>query len=242
MTIRYEANPPKVGSGHKPDIDEFIGRLRRISRVCDGVHITENVLGITRVSPICVGRRLREFGDITMTLSMRVRDKTALEVDTFAANALDAGFSGILVVAGDRSTNSSDRGQTPSGVVRRLYRNGTGSRMDLYLSIPGDPDYARLGSKLRAHPKGFVTQVIQDVAQVESLAARLPSHHIMPILLFPSPKNQKSADFLGIDMARYSGDFSQFVGDIHHITGDVLLTSPGDYAGLYRFLSEGRLE
>ena len=54
MTIRYEANPPKV----LPDVDtdesirKFIERIKKISKKCDAIHLTENVLGFQRVSPI----------------------------------------------------------------------------------------------------------------------------------------------------------------------------------------------
>ena len=58
MTIRYEANPPKI----LPDVNteesiiKFVDKIKIISEKCDAIHITENVLGYERVSPIKIGK------------------------------------------------------------------------------------------------------------------------------------------------------------------------------------------
>ncbi len=77
MTIRYEANPPKI----LPDVDtdeaiaKFIEKIKIISKKCDALHLTENVLGHQRVSPIEVGKIIRkEIPNIPITVSLRVRD------------------------------------------------------------------------------------------------------------------------------------------------------------------------
>jgi homocysteine S-methyltransferase len=241
MALLYEANPPKLDDGVVDATGRFVERLRDISDVCGGVHITENVLGIRRVSPILVGRRLRDVvPDIPMTLTMRVRDKSSADTDAFVDGAVEAGFSGMLVVAGDPAPNTPPSGQVPSRVVRRLLQNQLAPGLDLYLSIPADPDYVSMVSKLDARPRGFITQVIQNPDQVESMVARLPKYDILPIVLYPSPKNQKAATFLGIHMEAYSDGFGGFIRRIHDATGNVLITSPGDYASLYGFLSENR--
>ena len=243
MAVRYEANPPKTGQVEDAGValDKFVEKMRKISEVCGGLHITENVLGVPRISPILSGRRLREcIPDISMTISMRVRDKTVPEIDDFVGGSLDAGFSGMLVVAGDRSPDVPDSGQVPSSVVSRLRGNGVDSRMDLYLSVPAAPDYRKMARKIRARPKGFITQVVRTLSQVEGIAASLPEYHIIPILLFPSAKNHKAASFLNIDMSAYRDGFPQFIQRVHDTTGDVLITSPGDYAGVYEFLSQNR--
>ncbi len=243
MTIRYEANPPKTEQTTmgQDAAERFIERVWKISDVCGGIHITENVLGMPRISPVLAGRMLRDRGaDVPMTVSMRVRDKTIPDIDRFVEDSVKAGFSGLLVVAGDRSPDTPDSGQVPSCVVERLCGNGTGSRMGLYLSVPAVPNYEKMGRKLRANPKGFITQVVQRPSQVRDIAANLAGYHVIPIVLFPSPKNQKAATFLNLNMSEYRDDFSRFVQTIHDITGDVLLTSPGDYAGLHEFLSHNR--
>ena len=241
MTLLYEANPPKIDGAKGGAMERFMERLCNVSEVCGGVHITENVLGMRRASPILAGRRLRSvMPDIPMSLTMRVRNKDSASIEAFAHDAADTGFTGMLVVAGDPAPNAPDSGQVPSRVVRRLVRNGTVPGMDLYLSISTDPDYATMASKLAARPKGFITQVIQRPEQAERIVAALPEYEIIPIVLYPSPKNKKAADFLGLDMGAYSDGFDALVCRIHDAAGRVLLTSPGDFDGLREFLSKNR--
>ena len=58
MTIRYEANPPKVLPEEDTDkaISKFVEKIKEISKKVDAIHLTENVLGYQRVSPIKVGK------------------------------------------------------------------------------------------------------------------------------------------------------------------------------------------
>ena len=241
MTLLYEANPPKVDGAKADATERFMERLCSISDICGGIHVTENVLGMRRISPILVGQRLRRaVPDVPMSLTMRVQDKDSAGIDAFARAAADAGFTGMLVVAGDPAPGAPASGQVPSRVVRRLIRAGMLPSMDMYLSIPTEPDYSAMGPKLAACPKGFITQVVQHPEQVERIVARLPGYDILPIVLYPSPKNRKAADFLGLDMGVYSSGFDAFVDKIHDVAGRVLTTSPGDFDGLREFLSKNR--
>ena len=86
MTIRYEANPPKI----LPDVDtnesikKFTDKIKIISKKCDAIHLTENVLGFQRVSPIKVGKIIKEeISDLPITVSLRVRDKSEKEILEF---------------------------------------------------------------------------------------------------------------------------------------------------------------
>ena len=81
-----------------------------------------------------------------------------------------------------------------------------------------------------------MTQVVQNVQQVQNLSDNLKQFSIIPIILFPSEKNQKSADFLGLDLTEYSKEFDKFVKETHKITKDILLTSPNDFNGLKKYL------
>ena len=57
MTIRYEANPPKILPDINKDesIKKFVEKIKTISKKCDAIHLTENVLGHERVSPLEIG-------------------------------------------------------------------------------------------------------------------------------------------------------------------------------------------
>ena len=242
MTIRYEANPPKI----LPNVDtnesiiKFIKRIKEISKKCDSIHLTENVLGFQRVSPIEIGKIIRkEIPDLPITVSLRVRDKTKEEILEFVEKYITEGFSGILILMGDPSqTVQEDSGQIPSTTIQNLREQGIDSKIDLYLSISNKPDFTKIGKKIQAKPKGFMTQVVQNIEQAQNLSDNLKGFSIIPIILFPSEKNEKSAKFLNLDLASYSQTFDEFVKRVHGITGDVLLTSPNDFNGLNKFLEK----
>ncbi len=242
MTIRYEANPPKI----LPDVDtnesikKFIDKIKIISKKCDAIHLTENVLGFQRVSPIEVGKIIKqEIPDLPITVSLRVRDKSEKEILEFVEKCISIGFSGILILMGDPSqSGKEDSGQIPSSTVKRLKQQGFDSKIEIYLSISNKPNFSKIGKKLDANPKGFMTQVIQNVEQVQNLSDNLKGFSIIPILLFPSLKNEKSATFLNIDWVKHSQRFDEFVKEIHEITGDILITSPSDFSGLNEYLEK----
>lgn len=242
MTIRYEANPPKI----LPDVDtnesilKFIEKIKIISKKCDAIHLTENVLGYQRVSPIEVGKVIsKQIPDLPITVSLRVRDKSEDEILEFVESCIAVGFSGILVLMGDPSqSGKQDSGQIPSRIVKKLREMKLDSKIDLYLSISNKPDFSKIGKKLESKPKGFMTQVVQNIEQVKNLADNLKEFLVIPIILFPSEKNEKSAKFLNLDLTSYSHGFEEFVKRVHDITGDVLITSPSDFNGLNDFLEK----
>ena len=242
MTIRYEANPPKILPGIDTDesILKFIEKIKIISKKCDAIHLTENVLGFQRVSPIKVGKIIKkEIPDLPITVSLRVRDKDEKEILEFVEDCITIGFSGILILMGDPSqTGKKDSGQIPSSTVKRLKEHGMDSKIDLYLSMSNKPNFSKIGKKLDANPKGFMTQVIQNIEQVQILSDNLKEFSIIPIILYPSPKNEKSAKFLNLDLASYSQEFEELLKKTHEITGDVLITSPNDFIGLNEFLEK----
>ena len=69
---------------------------------------------------------------------------------------------------GDPSqTGKPDSGQIPSAVIKKLRERGYDSKIDLYLSVSNKPNFSKIGKKLTAKPKGFMTQVVQDIQQVK---------------------------------------------------------------------------
>ncbi len=242
MTIRYEANPPKIlpNTDTNESIQKFVEKIKIISEKCDAIHLTENVLGFQRVSPIKAGKIIKkEIPDIPITVSLRVRDKTENEISEFVKDCISIGFSGILILMGDSSqTGWKDSGQIPSLTVKRLREQGVDSKIDLYLSISNKPNFAKMNKKIDANPKGFITQVIQNIEQVKDLSDNLKGFTIIPILLYPSSKNEKSAKFLNLNLAKYTQEFETLLQKTQEITGDVLLTSPNDFTGVDEFLKK----
>ena len=240
MTIRYEANPPKILPDVNTDesIEKFVDKIKTISKKCDAIHLTENVLGHNRVSPLKVGEIIRkEIPNIPITVSLRIRDKNEDEIEKFVDNCISIGITGILIIMGDPSQSKiSDSGLIPSKVVLNLKKKKYDSKIELYLSISNKPNFSKIGKKIKANPKGFMTQVVQNIHQVQNLSDNLKQFSIIPIILFPSEKNQKSADFLGLNLSEYSKEFDKFVKETYKITGDILITSPNDFNGLKEYL------
>ena len=223
MTIRYEANPPKILPDVNTDesIEKFVDKIKTISKKCDAIHLTENVLGHNRVSPLKVGEIIRkEIPNIPITVSLRIRDKNEDEIEKFVDNCISIGITGILIIMGDPSQSKiSDSRLIPSEVVLNLKKKKYDSKIELYLSISNKPNFSKIGKKIKANPKGFMTQVVQNIHQVQNLSDNLKQFSIIPIILFPSEKNQKSADFLGLNLSEYSKEFDKFVKETYKITG-----------------------
>ena len=240
MTIRYEINPPKT-SDPTSRIELLDSRIEQISNFCDGIHVTDSVLGIERISPLIIGAEIKQkYPKLHVTISLRVIDKTISQIVDFVDAAIHANIDGVLVLMGDPSPNNNYKsGVVPSFAVSTLVKNGLGEKINLYLSLPSKPNFEKISKKVNSTPNGFVTQVVHDSSQVKRIHnyLNLKNFKIIPCLLFPSPKNSRSAEFLNLDWSNYEDDFSSFVLEIESITGDVLLTSPNDFKGALDFLT-----
>jgi len=240
MTIRYEINPPKI-TDPPSRIEILDERIEQITKFCDGIHVTDSVLGIERISPLIIGAEIKQkFPELEITISLRVIDKTIPQIVDFVDAAVRANLDGILILMGDPSPeNDYKSGVIPSAAVYSLVQNGFNEKINLYLSLPSKPNFEKISKKVNSKPKGFVTQVIHDVSQVKRLSDYLQSKNfqLIPCVLYPSPKNSRSAEFLNLDWSNYENDFSSFVREIESITGDVLVTSPNDFKGALDFLT-----
>ena len=245
MTIRYEINPPKV-SDPPSRIDLLDERIEQISKFCDGIHVTDSVLGIERISPLIIGTEIKQkHPELDVTISLRVIDKTIPQITDFVDAAIHANLDGILILMGDPSPdNDYKSGIIPSFVVSSLIQAGFGEKIKLLLSLPSKPNFEKIFKKVNSNPSGFVTQVIHNVSQVKRLHDYLnpKQFKIIPCLLYPSPKNSRSAEFLNLDWSNYEDDFLSFVREIESITGDALLTSPNDFKGALEFLTRYKIE
>ena len=141
----------------------------------------------------------------------------------------------------DKSAKSSGKEELfPSQVVKALNEDGFGKKTELFLSIPSNPNFAKIQKKIDASPAGFFTQVIHSKTQIEKISNHLGSNgfKIIPCLLLPSHKNLKSAEFLKIDWSDYKENIVGFINEIHGITGDILITSPNDFKRAYETISK----
>jgi len=247
MAIIYEINPPKIPEGIKVSNDEIksllsklVQRVSEISALCDGIHVTDSVLGTRRVSALTTGKILKtNHPNLQITISMRVRDNDMDSIKQIVQEAID--LDGILVLKGDPSKeNPTDSGLIPSYVVKQLNELGYGKKTNFFLSLPSNPDFEKIQKKITATPRGFMTQVIHSTEQVQRISDKLRPRgfRIIPCILLPTEKNDSSAKFLELDWSGYKENPANFIRQIHDIAGDVLITSPNDFAFAKKTLEE----
>ena len=240
MTILYEINPPRI-SDDQNILNTVLERIESISPVCDGIHLTDSVLGIPRISPLNIAKKIRETNQkIKLTCSLRVRDKELNAIEEIVKESVGI-VDGILILMGDKSNTNSDKSNLVSSqVVTFLNDRGFNEKLELFLSIPANPNLAKIQKKIKAKPKGFFTQVVNSKTSVERLTNFLKPNgfRIIPCLLLPSEKNSKSAEFLKIDWSDYKNNFLEFAHQIHDLAGDILISSPNDFKGAHEILSK----
>ena len=241
MTVRYEINPPKISDDGQDIRNVLFKRIETISSVCNGIHLTDSVLGIPRVSPFKIAKQIRESNkNIKLTCSLRVRDKNLNDIEKIVQESIGT-VDGILVLMGDKSDTMPNKDNLiPSQVVKALNDNGLDKKIELFLSLPSNPNFAKIQKKIDAKPVGFVTQVIHSKDQVEKIVNYLRPNgfKIIPCLLLPSKNNLKSAEFLKIDWSNYEENIIEFINEIHSITSEILVTSPNDFKRAHETLTK----
>jgi homocysteine S-methyltransferase len=249
MVIRYEINPPKINQDSNLS-DEETGKLLdkvklRVSEIetkCDGLHFTDSVLGIPRVSPVTTGALIRKSNEkIQITTSLRVRDKSLSTLTKLMEDVISSKLNGVLILKGDASpSEQKDSGLIPSHTVKYFKDLGFDKKMDIFLSLPNNPDFNKIQKKIEAEPTGFITQVIHSIEEVSRISDKLKpdGFKIIPCMLLPSEKNVKSAQFLKLDWSDYKENTLDFINEIYKITGDVLITSPNDFTYAKEILSK----
>jgi homocysteine S-methyltransferase len=249
MAVRYEINPPRVIQNRVLSHKEVRGSLARVkkriiqaSKFCDGIHLTDSVLGVPRISPITTGAMIRNDGlKLDITASLRVRDRNITALTQSVYDAVLLGLDGLLILKGDEPPKGpKDSKLVPSDVVRHFKELGFDKNLDFFLSIPTNPDFDKIQKKIDAQPKGFVTQVIQSTDQVFRLVDKLKPQgfRVIPCIMVPSVNNVKSAKMVGIDFTKYEENTLDFISEIHKATKDILITSPNDFKSAIKILSK----
>ena len=118
-------------------LNTLFERIESISTVCDGIHLTDSVLGIPRVSPLNIAKKIRETNQkIKLTCSLRVRDKELSTIERIVKESVGI-VDGILILMGDKSNTSNYKTNLVSSqVVTSLNDKGFGEKLELFLSIP----------------------------------------------------------------------------------------------------------
>ena len=146
IKVAYELNPPKIVKGERFDfvqlkgnIQEMTHRASQLHGLVDGIHLTDSVLGIPRVSSVTAARYIKEYIDaeVRLSCSVRVRDRNFPSLCQIVSDAILTGAESVLLLRGDEPADRlGDSGLRPSTAVRMLKKEGYDLNIKLDLSFP----------------------------------------------------------------------------------------------------------
>ena len=245
MKISYELNPPKIVKGEqfdaeqlRADIQVMVDRASQLSGLVTGLHLTDSVLGIPRLSSITAATHIqRVLGPKSplLSCSLRSRDRNFTSLCQAVSDAILADIDSLLILLGDEPANiPGSSGLRPTDALRMLRKEGYHGRIKLDLSFPANvrdcPDKI-IQKKLDARPHSFVTQSISSLSDLGNIVDTAKPHGIKvaAVIMVPSEKNRQSASVIGLDWSGYEKNPADFVKQAASIADRVLLTSPNSF-------------
>lgn len=246
--IRFELNPPKMMQDLYFNEDKLRGslstlcsRANELIGLVDGIHITDSVLGIPRLSGISVGHHLRRAGNkLPLSCSVRIRDRNYTSFMQFVGDAILLGVESVLILKGDEmGSNSSSSNLKPTEILKILQRDKFDKTMHFSLAAPSRvQDKRQLEKKISSNPYSLVTQSIESLSDLGEIAemARGKGIRTVACIMVPSEKNLQSAHMIGLDWHEYSSDPVNFILEANKIADEVLLTSPNHFAAAIEVL------
>jgi homocysteine S-methyltransferase len=241
MKITFELNPPKIVKDERLDLliieQEIQTLLRRASLLIeyvDGIHLTDSVLGVPRMSSITAARLLKDaHNPLNVSCSIRTRDRNFTAICQFVLDAILLGVDGLLVLMGDEpSAGPKSFGLKPSDVLRMLRYERYDSAIDLNLTIPSElKEISSIQRKIEAKPKAFVSQSIKSLSDLGHIVDIIKPYgiKIVACIMAPSEKNKLSAEMIGLDFKEYENYPVDFIRQASKIADEVLLTSPNSF-------------
>jgi 5,10-methylenetetrahydrofolate reductase len=241
----YELNPPKIARNGRydsrslrHDMDVLLKRASQL-RHADGIHLTDSVLGVPRISSITAAGHVKKVAKgAKLSCSVRTSDRNAITLCQAAADAIAIGVDSLLILLGDAPTDGRDSGLKPSAAVTMLKDLGFGGRIKLNLSFPdkiANKESPAIQNKLAARPHALVTQSISSLSDLADIVDLARPHGIKVVacIMVPADKNFQSAKMIGLDWSGYEKEPAEFVKKAGRMAGSVLLTSPNSFkAGL----------
>ena len=253
MKVAYELNPPKIATGERFDLMQLNGnihamvdRASQLSGLISGIHLTDSVLGITRMSSITAARYIKVHMDTEARLrcSIRVRDRNFTSLGQAVSDAILVGAESVLILMGDEPADRlGDSGLRPSTAVRMLKKEGYGLNIKLDLSFPAkvkDKSAQSIRNKLEVRPHSFVTQSISSLSDLGEIIdiAKPYGIKITAVVMVPSEKNRQSASLIGLDWSEYHSNPVDFVRQAAKMADRVLLTSPNSFGSGLELLQQ----
>jgi hypothetical protein len=120
MKISYELNPPKIMIGGdyfdamrlNQELQILLNRSSELVNLVNGIHLTDSVLGIPRVSSITAASYLmKNAADIRrlkLSCSVRTRDRNFTSFCQFVTDAILVGVESLLILKGDKPAAAVD--------------------------------------------------------------------------------------------------------------------------------------
>ncbi len=254
MKIAYELNPPKIVKGERFDLAQLseemqvmAGRAAQLSGLVGGIHLTDSVLGMPRVSSITAASYIMKYSGIdkvSISCSIRVRDRNFTSLCQAVSDAVMAGVDSLLVLMGDEPADGpGDTGLRPSAAVKMLKKEGYDSTIKLDLSFPAritNRASASVQNKLDARPHSLVTQSISSLSDLGEIVdlAKPYGIRVAAVVMVPSEKNKQSASIIGLDWSGYEKNPADFVQQAAKIADSVLLTSPNSFGSGIELLKQ----
>jgi 5,10-methylenetetrahydrofolate reductase len=246
--IRFELNPPKTIQNRYFEEHELRGSLsimvKRASELVglvDGIHITDSVLGVPRISGISFAHFIRRAGNnLPISCSLRARDRNYTSFMQFVGDAILLGLESILILKGDElGPDLSTSNLKPTEILKILQSEKYDRYIHFSLAVPSKAtDRFQIEKKLISRPYSLVTQSIESLTDLGELADLAKQHGIKTVacIMIPSEKNLRSAQMIRLDWHEYSKDPVSFILEASKIADKVLLTSPNHFAAAIEVL------
>lgn len=244
MIINYELNPPKILPGecfdrHRlfEDIENIKGKISLLEKYVDGIHFTDSVLGIPRLSSISMADIIKKSTKypLKISCSVRTRDRNFTAMYQIVTDSILSEIDSLLILLGDEPIKGpkNDNPVKPSVFVSELNKQGFNKIVKLNLSIPNKiSNSTNIQKKIEAKPYAFVTQSIESLNDLEKIVDTVKPFKIRVVacIMLPSEKNRKSADAIGLDWKEYEKAPIDFITNAGKLADEILLTSPNHFA------------
>jgi 5,10-methylenetetrahydrofolate reductase len=251
MKINFELNPPKIVKDEyfdtntlRQDIQQLVERAEKLVGYVNGIHITDSVLGIPRVSSLtAAGFIIKNVSKHpAISCSVRTRDRNFTSICQFVSDAILLGVESLLLLMGDEPSNGSkDSGLKPSDALNMLKFERYNASINLDLTMPSAITRpSSILRKINAQPRAFVTQSISSLSDLDNISRIAKSHKIKVVacIMIPADKNKFSADTIGLHWEEYEKNPVDFVQQAGKIADEVTLTSPGSFKIGLEFLKQ----
>jgi 5,10-methylenetetrahydrofolate reductase len=244
MKLVYELNPPKIVTGERFDLVQLNGNIQmmvdRALQLCgliSGIHLTDSVLGIPRMSSVTAARYIKGRIDTAARLScsIRVRDRNFTSLCQVVSEAILIGAESVLILMGDEPAERlGDSSLRPSTAVKMLKKEGYGLNIKFDLSFPAkvkDKSAQSIRNKLEVTPHSLVTQSISSLSDLGEIIdlAKPYGIKVTAVVMVPSEKNRHSASLIGLDWSEYESNPVDFVMQAAKMADSALLTSPNSF-------------